>query len=180
MSQKIENPMRQLIAVAPTSFDGAAFADRWFHWSDVSQCFWPGKGRRAACVNPELAAVRYLSGVYCVAWSEKPPLVVGPTAVEIRYIGQSGEFRRRMGQFGNSAGFWGPRKDGHSAAFRWPFGLSAYAWIGFFPFNDAVLPHLAEGLRHWREALALEEYRLRHNRLPEVNEAVTELNAFET
>jgi hypothetical protein len=172
--------MAHVIASVPTSFDAQPFAARWFHWTDIAPCFWPGRGRRAACVNPELAPVRTLGGVYCLAWSPNAPLAIGPAAAPVRYIGETGEFRRRMCQFGNSAGFWGERRNGHSAGWRWPVGQSDNAWVTFFPIGNDLLPHLAAGLRAWLEAVALEEFRLVHGRLPEINEAVAEVERFDT
>jgi hypothetical protein len=84
-----------------------------------------------------------------------------------------------MGQFGNSAGFFdGGRQDGHSAARRWPLNHIEDTWVSFFVVGEGLLPHLAEGLRHWMEAVALEEFRLLYNQLPEVNEAKVELGGF--
>lgn len=171
--------MTHVIDSVPTSFDVPAFAGRWFSWVEVAECFWPGRGGRASQVNPELAPVRYTGGVYCLAWSPEPPTILGPTAAEARYIGATNEFRRRIGQFGNSAGFWGERQNGHSAAWRWPKGCTDHAWLSFFPIGNELLPHLAAGMRFWMEAVALEEFRLVHGRLPEINEAVDEVEAFD-
>ena len=41
----------------PTSFDLTPHAGRWFHWSEILTCFWPGRGGRAENVNPDLAPV---------------------------------------------------------------------------------------------------------------------------
>jgi hypothetical protein len=41
--------------------------------------------------------------------------------------------------------------------------------VSFYPVGSGLLPHLATGLRHWMEAVALEEYRLVHGRLPQIN-----------
>jgi hypothetical protein len=171
--------MAQVIASVPTSFDLPPFAGRWFRWAEVSACFWPGRGARAAQINAELAPVRFQGGVYCFAWSSQPPVIIGPRAAEVKYIGESGEFQRRMGQFGNSAGFFeGGRQDGHSAAWRWPLNHIEDVWVSFFVVGEELLSHLAEGLRHWLEAVALEEFRLLYNRLPDVNEATAELEGF--
>jgi hypothetical protein len=171
--------MPNVIASVPVSFDVPPFGGRWFRWSEVAECFWPGRGGRAALTNPGLAPVRFLGGVYCLAWSPEPPRVVGPRAVEVRYIGESGEFQRRMGQFGNSAGFFeGQRQDGHSAGWRWPLAQKEETWLSFFEVGRSLVPHLAEGLRYWMEAVALEEYRLLFGRLPEINKTTSELAAF--
>lgn len=53
------------------------------------------------------------------------------------------------------------------------------AWINFYVIGQGILPHLATALRHWMEAVAVEEYRLAHGRLPEVNAARAEIRSFE-
>jgi hypothetical protein len=68
---------------------------------------------------------------------------------------------------------------GQSAGWRWPIGQSDNTWITFFPIGNELLPHLAAGMRFWMEAVALEEFRLVHGRLPEINEAVGELQGFD-
>ena len=171
--------MAQVIASVPTSFDVQPFAGWWFPWTDIGSCFWPGRGRRAADINPDLAPVRTLGGVYCFAWSTVAPPNIGPTAGTIRYIGETNAFLRRMGQFGNSAGFWGARQNGHSAGWRWPAGQSEKVWVSFFPIGNELLPHLADGMRVWMEAVALEEFRLVHGRLPEINAEVAEVASFD-
>src|SRR5262245_32226926 len=124
--------MTSVIDSVPTSFEVLPFAGRWFRWSEVAECFWPGRGSRAAHANPLLAPVRFLGGVYCLAWCREPPRVIGPRAAAVRYIGESGEFQRRMGQFGNSAGFFGgERRNGHSAGWRWPLGQKESVWVSF-------------------------------------------------
>ena len=159
----------QVIESVPTSFDIQPFAARWFNWIDIAKCFWPGRGGRAANINPELAPVRMLGGIYCFAYSADAPLLISPKAAEVRYIGETGEFLRRMGQFGQSAGFWGERHNGHSAGWRWAEGQLDNIWVSFFPIGKELLPHLAVGMRVWMEAVALEEFRLVHDRLPEIN-----------
>jgi hypothetical protein len=171
--------MTQVIAIVPTSFDAQPFGGRWFHWGDIAACFWPGRGGRAALVNPDLAPVRFLGGVYCFAWSPESPAVVGPTAASVRYIGETSQFQRRMGQFANSAGLYGERQNGHSAGWRWPAGQSDNTWVSFFPIGNELLFHLAAGMRLWMEAVALEEFRLIRGRLPEINEAVSEVEGFD-
>lgn len=171
--------MAQVIASIPMSFEVQPFSGRWFRWSDIAACFWPGRGKRASLVNSELASVRAFGGVYCFAWSSDPPPTVGPTASAVRYIGETNEFLRRMGQFANSAGFWGERGNGHSAGWRWPIGQSDNTWVAFFAIGNELLPHLATGMRFWMEAVALEEFRLVHGRLPEINEAVAEVDGFD-
>jgi hypothetical protein len=111
-----------------------------------------------------------------VSWS---PTEHWPTDAAVRYIGETNAFLRRMGQFGESAGFWGNRQNGHSAGWRWPAGHSDSTWVSFFPIGNDLLPHLADGMRVWMEAVALEEYRLVHGRLPEINAAVAEVPSFD-
>jgi hypothetical protein len=88
------------------------------------------------------------------------------------YIGETVYFANRMGGFGNSAGFWGERRFGHSAAWRWPEGKWENMWVAFFEVGKDLAPHLAAGLRKWLEAVALEEYRLEHKQLPKINAAL--------
>ena len=132
--------MAKVIESVSTSFDLPAFAGQWFHWTAIAECFWPGAGGRAATVNPELAPVRHLGGVYCFAWSAERPEVIGPTAPLVRYVGETSNFRRRMGQFGNSVGFWGERSNGHSAGWRWPEGQTEQTWVSFFPLGGGLHP----------------------------------------
>ncbi len=172
--------MTKVIGSVPTSFNLQPFGGRWFRWAEISECFWPGRGRQATIVNPELAPIRHRAGIYCVAWSQQSPQCVRPTAIEVKYIGETGEFLRRMGQFSVSAGFGGARSNGHSAAWRWPLGRKENIWVSFFEVGETLPAHLAEGLRHWMEAVALEEYRLAYGHLPEINEAKTEITEFIT
>jgi hypothetical protein len=106
-----------------------------------------------------------------VAWSRQPPPRLHPREAAVRYVGETHSFANRMGGFGNSAGFWGERRFGHSAAWRWPEGKSENMWVAFFVVGEQLAPHMAVGLRKWLEAVALEEYRLEHGRLPEINAA---------
>jgi hypothetical protein len=170
--------MTNIVARVPLCFDLEPFGNRWFSWAEIAGCFWPGKGRRANDVNPALAPVRDHGGVYLIAWCQQPPARLHPRAVEVRYIGETHNFANRMGGFGNSAGFWGERRFGHSAAWRWPEGKSDKMWVAFFTVGDDLEPHLATGLRKWLEAVALEEYRLEYGRLPEINVA-TDVVEFE-
>jgi hypothetical protein len=93
----------------------------------------------------------------------------------VKYVGETADFRSRMGYFARSAGFWGDRKDGHSAGWRWPENASGNLWIAFFEVGAELPAHLAEGLRKWMEAVALEEHRLEHGNLPAVNAAKNEV-----
>jgi HTH-type transcriptional regulator / antitoxin MqsA len=172
----------------PTCFDVEAFAGRWFSWAEISACFWPGRGGRAAAINPHLAPVRDLGGIYLLAWSDQPPAGLHPSASAVRYIGESSNFKQRMGGFGSSAGLWGGgRQFGHLAGWRWPEGQSEHLWVAFFAVGEELLgvepwqcPHLAAGMRKWLEAAALEEHRRANNgQLPEVNAALGELAEFQ-
>ena len=151
----------------PGEFDVPAFANRWFHWSEISDCFWPGRGCRSEKAKPELAAARNLGGVYLMAWCDLAPTVLAPTAKELQYIGETNSFKNRMTGFGRSAGFWGERDDGHGPAWHWPKGRNRHLWVVFFQIPIEPLPkHLPDGLRKWMEAVALEEYRHVHGVLP--------------
>jgi hypothetical protein len=175
----VTNP-QILIPVPPTTFDLAAFGGRWFHWREVAACFWPGRGKRSHRVNPVLAEVRHVGGIYLMAWSEAAPPLLHPTAPEVKDIGETGQNLRRMGQFGNSAGFFGERRNGHSTAWKWPEGRTENLWVGFFPAGDAFLPkrHLAKAWRCWLEGIAFELHLQEHGSLPALNasEDVIELD----
>jgi hypothetical protein len=108
-----------------------------------------------------------------LAWSGKR--LTEPTAVEsgVWYIGETNWFKARLGQFGASAGFFGKRRNGHSGGWRWPEGQTKNMRIAFFPVPaPREQPHLGVGLRKWLEALAIEDYRRTHGRIPRVNELV--------
>src|SRR6185312_1826693 len=81
------------IPTPAVSFEVRPFSGRWFHWTEINSCFWPGRGRRADRVNPELAPVRWLGGDYALAWCPDPPVLVHPAAPEVRYIGETACFR---------------------------------------------------------------------------------------
>jgi hypothetical protein len=172
----LEATLSPVVSRVPTCFDLEAFAGRWFSWADINACFWPGRGGRAAAVSPLLAPARHLGGVYLLAWSEQPPAAVSPSAAEVRYIGETDNFKQRMGGFANSAGFWGDERQlGHSAGWRWPKGRSEHMWVAFFSVGGDLPPHLATGMRKWLEAVALEEHRREHRELPQINAAVGEV-----
>lgn len=80
-----------------------------------------------------------------------------------------------MDDLANSAGFWGERRDGHSAGRRWPKGRTENLWVAFFEIGHKLPDHLAKGLRKWMEAVAIEEHRAAHDQVPEVNGAKTEV-----
>ncbi|MBP1625929.1 MAG: hypothetical protein H6Q00_404 [Holophagaceae bacterium] len=153
----------------PIEFDLQPFAGRWFSWSEIEACFWPGPRGRSEKVNSELAPARDRGGVYLMAWSEAAPEEVSPIAKAVKYIGQTNCFKARMGQFASSAGLWGPRADGHSAGWRWPEGKSENLFVAFFPINEGMDTHLANGLLHWLEAVGMDMYKQHHARLPSLN-----------
>ena len=164
------------IPTPSSSFDAPAFAGKWFHWDEIYTCFWPGAGGRSERVNPELAPIRRCGGVYLLAWSRQAPARLRPDVPEVRYIGETGEFKTRLGNFGNSAGIWAERRDGHSAGWRWPKGATRDLWVAFFEIGGGLPDHLACGLRKWMEAVALEEHRVRHGNPPLVNRAKSEVS----
>lgn len=129
-------------------------------------------------VNPTLAPVCSCGGVYLLAWSKSAPKLIQPSVSAIHYIGQTNLFKRRMEQFGWSAGFWGERASGHSAGWRWPQGQHAQLLVAFFEMGCDLPIHLADGLRAWMEGVALEEYFQANGRLPIINEE--ELEDFGT
>jgi hypothetical protein len=88
------------------------------------------------------------------------------------YVGETGELRRRMGQFGNSAGFFGDRGPGHSGAWRWPDEWRLdQVFIALYPTPaDVVDAGLAPLWRVYREAQALAAFAQAHRlQLPELN-----------
>lgn len=154
---------------APSTFNAAAYANRWFSWQAIEDCFWPGRGVRSESIDASLAGVKDIGGIYVMASSDKQPTLISPKCPEVQYVGQTRFFKGRMGQFATSAGFWGGRANGHSAGWRWPEGQKDRLHIAFFPVGNDWPAHLAEGLRHWMEALAIEAYRQTHSTLPPLN-----------
>jgi hypothetical protein len=144
---------------------------RWYHWSEVEACFWPGPGRKSRSIDEVLAEVLFLGGIYLLAHSKRAPQQLSPNSKNVKYIGETGEFKRRMGQFGASAGFFGEQRAGHSAGWRWNWGQHDL-WMCFVPVGQNLPGHLAGGLRFWAEAQALDVYYREYSRLPEVNEGL--------
>jgi hypothetical protein len=136
----------------------------------IARCFWPGAGGRSAKVDPRLAPVCRLGGVYLLAHAPKHPGRVHPSNVAVRYVGESYWFKGRMGSFAVSAGFWGEQRSGHSAAaWRWSLGRRNL-WVAFFPFASEVdQHHLQVGMRKWYEAVAIEVHRRAYGTIPAVN-----------
>ena len=151
-------------------FDLLPHDNRWFPWTDVEECFWPGRGGRSNKINPRLASIKNAAGIYCIAWS---PTGTVPTPDEpgLQYIGQTKNFKARMAQFASSAGiFWEERYDGHSAAWRWPQGETEKMMIAFFPLLEPESDHMLTGRLFWYEALAINSYFLKHgDTLPPLN-----------
>jgi hypothetical protein len=173
MAAIIPPPLTFSIPTPPTIFALMAFGDRWYHWREIKACFWPGRGQRSRDKDPTLADVRFIGGVYLMAWSEAPPKLLHPTASEVKEIGETGEYCRRMRQFGDSAGFFGKRRRAHSTAEKWPLGRSEKLWVAFFPTGDDFLPnkHLSKAWRCWLEGVAFEEHLQVHGSLPALNAA---------
>src|SRR6476646_6578001 len=108
------------IPVPPTSLGWPPLGGRWFHWSEVEACFWPGAGKRSCNVDSILAEIKDYGGVYVLAWSQKEPKRLYPhIAKQVEYIGEKKWVKGRMEGFRWSAGFWGERAPGHSAAWSW-------------------------------------------------------------
>jgi hypothetical protein len=169
--------MPDVIAEVPKSFNLTPFGCGWYHWEDIEECFRPGPGGRSVKVNPELAPVRVQGGVYVLAWSKNAPRKIHPADESVLYCGETDNFKRRLTDFGRSAAFWNEkRKRGHSAAWRWPKGRNQHLWVAFFLVGNDLRAHLARGLRKWMEAVAQEEHRLVHERLPALNEANGEIS----
>ena len=78
-------------------FDLIPHKNRWFLWTDVEECFWPGRGGRSHAINPSLSSIRNAAGIYCIAWA---PTGTVPTPEEptVQYIGQTKNFKARMAQ----------------------------------------------------------------------------------
>jgi hypothetical protein len=162
----------QTIPVPPTSLNWPPLGERWFHWPKIEACFWPKRGGRSASVDSVLAVVKDLGGLYVLGWSEDEPNCDRPHCQShVKYIGETNWFKRRMGGFGASAGFWGEPAAGHSAGWSWPLGNKEKLWVAFFDVSSGMKleSHVWSGLRRWVEAVALEEHRLANNSLPRVN-----------
>jgi len=159
----------------PTAvFDVAAHGGRWYSWKEMTHCFWPRHycaGHTSVEVDAVLARVRDQGGVYLLATGEDAPATLRPTDPAVIYVGETGWFQARLGQFGDSAGLWGGEGvNGHSAGWRYTGG-DRELWVALFRV-DAPLGknHLAIGLRKWLEAVALEEHDGAHGHLPHLND----------
>lgn len=107
--------------------------------------------------------------MYFFAWVTQPAKKVVHTDRAIVYIGETSNFCDRMGRWATSAGFWGERQDGHSAAWRWTEG-SKHLWVAFFELEPPESKRMAKHVRLYYEIMATEEYRVARGRLPRVNE----------
>lgn len=157
----------------PVVFNLAAHLNAWCTWSRMTKCFWPRYHgfHTSKKADAELAPMVDAGGIYLVADSVQQPVSLHPSDASVIYVGETSRFKRRMGQFGDSAGLWddGLRTAGHSAGLRVKLQRDRL-WLAFFPVE---LPrgqrHLGAGLRLWIEALAIEEYRVANGELPIVN-----------
>lgn len=145
------------------------FADQWFEWERINECFWPGAGGRSEKVDPELGPVRLYSGIYVIAWGDSSG-VPNPVDSNVQYIGMTDNFKNRMSQFASSAGIhYDGRYDGHSAAWRWPEAKIDEMKVAFFPLFRDLAPHLKSGFLYWQEALAIDAYFKVHGEVPPLN-----------
>jgi hypothetical protein len=152
----------------PELFDLEAHGAGWYPWAAISNCFWPGAGKKSASVDPVLAQMATAKGVYCIAWRATGK--ASPDNPTVQYIGQTSSFKFRMGQFAWSAGLWGARARGHSAGWRWHEKKEEQLSVAFFPLRSPNIPkHMLNGYLHWYEALALEAHHQRCSALPFVN-----------
>src|SRR5262249_30873827 len=109
--------------------------------------------------------------VYFLAWSVERPTSASPRDPLIQWVGETDNLRKRMGDFGRSAGLWsGVRGKGHSGGCRWPIGRREHLWVLFHPSGDTDLPpHLHKWRRKWMESLAQHEHILATGDLPGLN-----------
>jgi hypothetical protein len=142
----------------------------WHSWSEV-----------AAGRAPGLSEI----GTYLLArFTDAAPTAFDPTAEEIFYVGEThGRTRSlaaRLGDFGRSAGFSGPRANGHYAAWSYKDSFpqdwrdeeadSSKVYVALCPAPRdlpspaarGVYPLLVEAMMIWR-------YTVRHTHLPELN-----------
>ena len=159
------------------AFTLKAHENRWIPWSEVVASACPGRGRiREDDHRFALREMMWHPGVYLVALTStgRPPrgLVPHPTHSSTVYVGESGSLLRRMRQFGNSAGFFGKRRSGHSGGWRWRDEWpKAGAFFAFYPAPAEVTQAgLTPLWRLCREAQALAAFaRVHRDQLPELN-----------
>lgn len=134
------------------------YINTWFSWDRVNECFWPGAGGRSEHIDPELAPVRLMSGIYVIGWGDCSSIPT-PSADIVQYIGMTQNFKNRIGQFAISSGLhYDERYNGHSAGWRWPIGRRVHMKIAFFPLKDNYALHMKSGILHYYEALAIDTY----------------------
>lgn len=162
------------IDAPPTTFLLPAHLNAWCSWARVTKCFWPryygfNTSKKA---DADLAPMVNAGGIYVIANSgAQAPSSLHPSDPSVVYVGETIWYKRRIGQFGDSAGLWddGLRTKGHSAGFRIKLQRDRL-WISFFPVAwPRDQRHLGIGLRLWLEALAIEEHRIANGSLPIVN-----------
>ncbi|TMQ20817.1 MAG: hypothetical protein E6J90_15745 [Deltaproteobacteria bacterium] len=163
-----------LLDAPPTAFLLPAHLGTWCSWARVTKCFWPRYSgfNTSKKADAELAPMVYLGGIYLIANSGiQAPLSLHAADPSVIYVGETSWYKRRIGQFGDSAGLWddGLRTKGHSAGLRVKLQRDRL-WIAFFPVEwPRGQRHLGIGLRLWLEALAIEEHRVANGSLPIVN-----------
>jgi hypothetical protein len=156
-------------------FSLKAHEERWISWEELNSAARPGRRLSGDDPRRTLRHALLRSGLYFVAWSASGRRPYGnphPAHNMIVYIGETGELCRRMGQFGNSAGFFGERTKGHSGAWRWhDEWRPEQAFLALYPAPaDVVDAGLAPLWRVYREAQALAAFAQAHRlRLPELN-----------
>lgn len=142
----------------------------WFPWEAV----------RAP--EGELATALLGTGAYLIACApEEPAGTPSATCAEVVYIGETHRrgrsLRQRLLEFGNSAGFNGDRRNGHSGGWRWPpknagNGGADHCWVAIAPTPTAAsLPLLSmrEIYPTWAESMALWEHVRASQKLPSLN-----------
>jgi hypothetical protein len=157
------------------TFAVTAHEDRWVPWSELENAAWPGVRLRPDDPRRVLRDTLQRPGVYIVAWTSsgrRPRGAPHGAHDAIVYIGETGNLQRRMGQFGNSAGFFGPQGPGHSGGWRWDQAWAkAGAYVALYPVADEIIDAgLAPLWRLCREAQALATFAQTHRqRLPAMN-----------
>lgn len=110
----------------------------------MTRCFWPRYHgfHTSKKADAELAPMIDAGGIYLIADSgQQAPASLHPSDPSVIYVGETSRFKRRMGQFGDSAGLWddGLRTPGHSAGFRVKLQRDRL-WLTFFSTWSTDLP----------------------------------------
>lgn len=143
--------------------------NKWFSWKEINSCFWPGQGKRSSNINSDLSPVISMAGIYLIGWGNDLGIPT-PCSEYVKYIGMTENFKNRIGQFAASSGIhYEERHDGHSAAWRWPQGMCSKMTVAFFELPKDQEKHLRQGLLHWQEALAIDEYYKLYGQVPPLN-----------